>query len=159
VARRPTSSGAPLKPRRWDIWEVELDPAKGDIRHLVMDIVTPSEPANQRQRRVTVGKDQRAVRACLVISIDALNQSNFGTVIVCPITTTYRESFVWRPGLVPEDLTVVAEDWTAKPNWVETDQIATIDVRFDMRRLLAALVNPRKRAAVSDSVAMMLGLE
>ena len=133
MARRSTPSGAPLKPRGWDIWEVDLDPAKG--------------------------REQRGVRACLVISIDALNQSNFGTVIVCPITTTFRESFVWRPGLVPEDLTVVAEDWTAKPNWVETDQIATIDVRLGMRRMLATVVNPKKRAAVSDSVAMMLGLE
>jgi len=33
--------------------EIELAP-DGGIRSLVMDIVTPSEPANQRQRRVTV---------------------------------------------------------------------------------------------------------
>jgi mRNA-degrading endonuclease toxin of MazEF toxin-antitoxin module len=134
VARRSAPpTRVALKPRRWDIWEVNLDPAKG--------------------------REQRGVRACLVISIDALNQSNFGTVIVCPITTTFRESFTWRPGLVPEDLSVVAEDWTAKANWVETDQIATIDVRLGMRRMLATVVNPKKRAAVSDSVAMMLGLE
>lgn len=124
---------AALQPRRWEIWEIDLNPAKG--------------------------REQKGVRACVVISLDALNQSSFGTVIVCPITTTYRESFTWRPGLVPEDLAVVAGDWEAKPNWVETDQIATIDVQLGVRRHLATLTNAKKRTAVTDSVRMMLGLE
>ena len=121
------------KPRRWRIWEVDLNPAKR--------------------------REQRGIRACLVISLDALNQSNFGTVIVCPITTTYRESFTWRPGLVPGDLVVVARDWEAKPSWVETDQIATIDVQLGLVRHLATLTNREKRRAISDSVRMMLGLD
>lgn len=121
------------KPRRWEIWEIDLNPAKG--------------------------REQKGVRACLVVSLDALNQSSFGTVIVCPITTTCRESFTWRPGLVPEDLAAVAGDWEAKPNWVETDQIATIDVQLGVRRHLATLTNAEKRQAVTDSVRMMLGLE
>lgn len=123
----------PTKPRRWEIWEIDLNPAKG--------------------------REQQGVRACVVISLDALNQSNFGTIIVCPITTTYRERFTWRPGLVPDDLRVAAADWEAKPNWVETDQIATIDVARGARRQLATLVNAKKRQAISDSVRMMLGLE
>lgn len=129
---RAPARAAP-KPRRWEIWEIDLNPAKG--------------------------REQKGVRACLVISLDALNQSSFGTVIVCPITTTYRESFTWRPGLVPEDLAVAAGDWEAKPNWVETDQIATIDVQLGVRRQLATLTNAKKRKAVTDSVRMMLGLE
>jgi len=40
--------------------EIELAP-DGGIRHLVMDIVTPSEPANQRQRRVTVNVTKDSV--------------------------------------------------------------------------------------------------
>ena len=120
------------KPRRWEIWEVDLNPAKG--------------------------REQRGVRACLVISIDALNQSNFGTVIVCPLTTAERPSFEWRTGLVPEDLTVVARDCEAKPNWVETDQIATVDVQLGLRRHLATLGNTKKRTLISESVRMMLGL-
>jgi hypothetical protein len=40
--------------------EIELAP-DGGIRHLVMDIVTPSEPANQRQRRVTVNVTRDSV--------------------------------------------------------------------------------------------------
>lgn len=129
---RPSVRLAP-KPRRWQIWEIDLNPAKG--------------------------REQKGIRACLVLSLDALNQSNFGTVIVCPITTTYRESFTWRPGLVPEDLDVVADDWEAKPNWVETDQIATIDVQLGVRRHLATLVDTKKRTLIGDSVRMMLGLE
>lgn len=129
----PGAAPAVAKPRRWEIWEIDLNPAKG--------------------------REQQGVRACLVISLDALNQSNFGTVIVCPITTTYRANFTWRPGLVPADLAVVADDWEAKPNWVETDQIATIDVQLGVRRQLATLLDTKKRQAVSGSVRMMLGLD
>ena len=131
-SHRP-APGVAAKPRRWEIWEIDLNPAKG--------------------------REQQGVRACLVISLDALNQSNFGTVIVCPLTTSHRETFTWRPGLVPHDLALVARDWEAKPNWVETDQIATIDVQLGVRRHLATLTDTRKRKAVADSVRMMLGLE
>lgn len=130
----PRAPAAPVsRPRRWQIWEVDLDPAKG--------------------------RERKGVRACLVISLDALNQSNFGTVIVCPVTTTYRENFTWRTGLVPEDLDVVARNWEAKPSWVETDQIATIDVQLGVIRHLATLANLQKRRAIADSVRMMLGLD
>ena len=126
------------KPRRWEIWEVNLNPAKG--------------------------REQKGVRPCLVISIDALNQSNFGTVIVCPLTTTERPNFKWRTGLVPADFSVVARDWTVEPNWVETDQIATIDVALGLgggttRGHLATLRNAKKQSEVNSSVCMMLGLQ
>ena len=53
----------------------------------------------------------------------------------------------------------MAGGWEAKPNWVETDQIATIDVQLGLVRHLATLTNQEKRLAVSDSVRMMLGLD
>jgi mRNA interferase MazF len=130
VAKRATTSAA--KPRRWEIWEIDLDPGKG--------------------------REQQGVRPCLVISIDALNQSNFGTIIVCPMTTKDRPSFKWRPGLVPSELHVVANGWTAKASWVETDQFATIDVQIGAGRHLATLTDAKRRAAVEDSVRLMLGL-
>lgn len=130
MARVATNASA--KPRRWEIWEIDLNPGKG--------------------------REQQGVRACLVISIDALNQSNFGTIIVCPMTTKERASFKWRPGLVPADLMVVAKGWTAKASWVETDQIATIDAQIGAHRHLATLVDAKKRAAVEESVRLMLGL-
>lgn len=128
-----SASSVTAKPRRWEIWEIDLNPVKG--------------------------REQKGVRACLVISLDALNLSSFGTIIVCPLTTTHRASFKWRPGLVPGDLHVVDHEWEAKPNWVETDQIATIDVQLGVRRHLATLTDTRKRKAIADSVRMMLGLE
>lgn len=129
---RSAGTRAP-RPRRWEIWEFDLDPAKG--------------------------REQRGLRACLVISTDALNQSDFGTVVVCPMTTTYRQHFTWRPGLVPEHLWVATSAWEPKPSWVATDQIATIDVRLGARRQLATLVAPDRRRAIADSIRMILALE
>jgi mRNA interferase MazF len=55
---------------RGEIWEVDLDPRRG--------------------------REQQGVRPCLVVSTDGLNRSM--SVIVCPITTTERPEFRWRPG-------------------------------------------------------------
>jgi mRNA-degrading endonuclease toxin of MazEF toxin-antitoxin module len=121
-----------VKPRRWELWEIDLDPGKG--------------------------REQGGIRPCLVISIDALNQSNFGTIIVCPITTAERPSFRWRVPVLPVHLTNVATDWKPRPHWVETDQLATIDLELGGRRRLATLQDRRRRLLVEDSVRMMLGL-
>jgi mRNA interferase MazF len=109
---------------RGEIWEVDLDPRKG--------------------------REQSGVRPCLVVSTDGLNRSRFGTVIVCPITTTYRESFRWRPGLEPADLRLADAGWTPKPHWVETDQIVTVDRAERLRRHLATVVNRAKMHEVDD---------
>ncbi|HEY7818286.1 MAG TPA: type II toxin-antitoxin system PemK/MazF family toxin, partial [Vicinamibacteria bacterium] len=84
------------KPLRGEIWMIDLDPKKG--------------------------REQHGVRPCLIVSTDALNRSNFGTVILCPITTTKRESFEWRVGIEPKDLRVADRSWQARPHWVATDQ-------------------------------------
>ena len=109
---------------RGEIWEVDLDPGKGH--------------------------EQAGVRPCLVVSSDGLNRSRFGTVIVCPITTTYRETFRWRPGLVPSDLRIADATWTAEPHWVETDQITAIDRAERLLRHLATLTNRDRMRAVDS---------
>ncbi len=109
---------------RGEIWEVDVDPRKG--------------------------REQTGVRPCLVVSTDGLNRSKFGTVIVCPLTTTYRETFRWRPGLVPEDLRIADAGWSAQPHWVETDRIVAIDRAERLCRHLATLVNVEKSRAVDD---------
>lgn len=103
---------------RGEIWEVDLDPRKG--------------------------REQAGIRPCLIVSNDGLNKSDFGTVIVCPITTTHRPIFEWRPGLVPEDLQIADESWEAKPHWVATDQIVTIDRAQRLLRHVATVTNPEK---------------
>jgi mRNA-degrading endonuclease toxin of MazEF toxin-antitoxin module len=107
---------------RGEIWEVDLDPRKG--------------------------REQAGIRPCLVVSTDGLNRSKFGTVIVCPITTTHRETFMWRPGLVPGDLRIADVAWDAVPHWVETDQIIAIDRAERLLRHLATLTNREKIQAV-----------
>ncbi len=71
-------------------------------------------------------------------------------MIVCPITTTHRKSFKWRPGLIPADLRIADATWKAKPHWVETDQIVTIDRAERLLRHLATLTNPEKSREVDS---------
>ena len=107
---------------RGEIWEVNLNPRRG--------------------------REQRGIRPCLVVSTDGLNRSRFGTVIVCPITTTRRASFTWRPGLVPADLRVTDSSWKPEPHWVETDQIVTIDTSERLVRKLAVVASRERMREV-----------
>ena len=120
---RPATGAIPTALRR-EIWEVDLDPRKG--------------------------REQQGVRPCLIVSTDGLNKSKFGTVIVCPITTTERKGFVWRPGLVPADLRIADASWTPERSWVETDQIVSIDRTHRLIRHLATLENPEKVAEIDE---------
>ncbi len=107
---------------RGEIWEVNPSPRKG--------------------------REQKGIRPCLIVSTDGMNRSRFGTVIVCPVTTTRRERFVWRPGLVPRDLRVTDATWTPLPSWVETDQVVTVDVAERLVRKLAVVSDPEKMKEV-----------
>ena len=120
------------KPLRGEIWSFDLNPKKG--------------------------REQKGVRPCLVVSTDALNRSDFGTVVVCPITTADRPTFRWRVGLVPDDLRLADQSWRPRPHWVETDQIVTVDTKHRALRHLATLVDEDKLQAVDDSLRMMLNL-
>lgn len=115
---------------RGEIWEINLNPRKG--------------------------REQKGTRPCLVVSTDGMNRSRFGTVIVCPITTTERERFVWRPKVVPEDLRVTDTTWTPRPHWIETDQIITVDVSQRLIRQLAIVVNADKMKDVDSWLQKLL---
>jgi mRNA interferase MazF len=115
---------------RGEIWEINLNPRKG--------------------------REQKGIRPCLVVSTDGMNRSRFGTVIVCPITTTERERFIWRPKVVPDDLRVTDTTWTARPHWVETDQIITVDVRQRLIRQLAVMANAAKMKEVDTWLQRLL---
>ena len=120
------------KPLRGEVWMFDLDPKKG--------------------------REQKGVRPCLVVSTDALNRSDFGTVIICPITTTERPRFKWRIAVTPGDLRLADTGWQPEPHWVETDQIVTVDTRHRALRHLATVMDEEKLQAVDDSLRMMLNL-
>jgi mRNA interferase MazF len=120
------------KPLRGEIWMFDLNPKKG--------------------------REQRGVRPCLIVSTDALNRSDFGTVILCPITPTSRPRFQWRVGLAPGDLRLADTGWKPKPHWVQTDQLVTVDTNRRALRHLATVVAEEKLRRVDESLQMMLNL-
>jgi len=123
---------ARLKPLRGEIWLFDLNPRKGH--------------------------EQQGVRPCLVVSTDALNRSEFGTVILCPITTTERHTFRWRVGLTPNSLRLADESWEVKPHWVATDQIVTVDTAQRAIRHLATVTDEESLRQVDESLRMLLNL-
>jgi mRNA interferase MazF len=120
------------KPLRGEVWMFDLNPKKG--------------------------REQKGVRPCLIVSTDALNRSDFGTVIICPITTTERPHFKWRISVAPADLRLTDKGWQPQPHWVETDQIVTVDTQYRALRHLATVVNEEKLQSVDESLRMMLNL-
>ncbi|MFN2383459.1 MAG: type II toxin-antitoxin system PemK/MazF family toxin [Gemmatimonadota bacterium] len=128
----PGPAAVRSQPLRGEIWAFDLNPTRG--------------------------REQRGIRPCLVVSADALNRSRFGTVIICPITTTERPTFRWRPGLRPEDLRTADVDWAPHPHWVATDQIVTVDTAWRALRHLATVVNREKVRAVESSLRLLLDL-
>jgi mRNA interferase MazF len=120
------------RPLRAQIWEFDLNPKKG--------------------------REQKGVRPCVVVSHDALNRSSFGTVVVCPITTRQKPAFRWRPVVMPEDLEVVEPAWQARPHWIMTDQIVTVDAQHRALRQLATIVRRERVAELDESLRLILGL-
>ena len=120
------------KPLRGEVWMFDLNPKKG--------------------------REQKGVRPCLVVSTDALNRSDFGTVIICPVTTTERPHFKWRVAVATADLRLADTSWEPKPHWVETDQIVTVDTQHRALRHLATILNEERLRSVDDSLRMMLNL-
>jgi mRNA-degrading endonuclease toxin of MazEF toxin-antitoxin module len=102
------------------------------------------------------GREQQGIRPCLIVSTDGLNRSRFGTVIVCPITTTERKGFRWRPGFTPQDLRIADATWRAEPHWVETDQIVTVDAAQRLLRHLATVSNPQRMQEVDEWLRRLL---
>ena len=131
--REPPHGRSGKRPLRGEIWEVDLNPRRG--------------------------REQKGRRPCLVVSTNALNRSQFGTIIVCPITTTERPSFRWRPGVAPTDLSLEDPAWEAKPHWVATDQIVTVDTATRALRHLATIVEADKMAEVDASLRLLMSLK
>ncbi len=121
-----------LRPLRGEIWKFNLNPKRG--------------------------REQKGVRPCLVVSTNALNRSQFGTVIICPITTVERLRFKWRTAIVPADLRLADANWEPKPHWVQTDQIVTVDTGHRAIRHLATVINDKKLRSVDASLRMLLSL-
>jgi mRNA-degrading endonuclease toxin of MazEF toxin-antitoxin module len=120
------------KPLRGEIWMIDLNPKRG--------------------------REQKGVRPCLIVSTDALNRSDFGTVILCPITTTERPSFTWRVGLQPGDLRVADVKWQPKPHWVATDQIVTVDTTKRAIQHLGTVISTEKLHRIDESLRLLLKL-
>lgn len=120
------------KPLRGEVWMFDLNPKKG--------------------------REQKGVRPCLVVSTDPLNRSEFGTAIVCPLTTTQRPHFKWRVAVATADLRLAGSSWEPRPHWVETDQIVTVDTKHRALRHLATVINEERLRSVDDSLRMMLDL-
>lgn len=115
---------------RGEIWEIDLNPRRG--------------------------REHKGIRPCIIVSTDGLNRSRFGTVIVCPITTTERPKFVWRPALQPADPRITDASWTPHPHWIETDQIVTVDVERRLIRHLAVVIAPDRMAEVDSWLRRLL---
>ena len=120
------------KPLRGEIWMIDLNPKRG--------------------------REQKGIQPCLIVSTDAMNCSDFGTVILCPITTTERPSFKWRVGVHPKDLRVADAEWKAKPLWMATDQIVTVDTPHRAIRHLATVVGAEKLRQIDESLRLLLEL-
>jgi hypothetical protein len=60
--------------------------------------------------------------------------------------------------VLPQDLEVVESDWEARPHWIMTDQIVTVDARHRAVRHLATIVRPERVAELDDSLRLILGL-
>lgn len=119
-------------PRRGEIYEINLDPAKGS--------------------------EQKGRRVCLIVSSDAINKTTLGTAIACTMTTTHRPNFKWRPKLDPEDLDIHDLGWTPKTSWVQTDQVITLDTeegRF--LKHVATVKAPERMMEVTRWLRLMLG--
>ncbi|MFL6233715.1 MAG: type II toxin-antitoxin system PemK/MazF family toxin, partial [Thermoanaerobaculia bacterium] len=87
-----------------------------------------------------------------------LNRSEFGTIIICPITSQEHPSFKWRVAFVPADLRLADANWQPKPHWVETDQLVTVETSHRALRHLATVISEKKIRLVDDSLRMMLSL-
>jgi len=120
---KPLLAGPPAaEPRRGEIYEINLDPAKG--------------------------REQKGRRYCLVVSGDPMNASGLGTAIVCPMTTRYKPSFKWRTKLEAADIEVVDASWRAETSYVQTDQLLTLDV--EEGRFLRHVGTVRSRSKLAD---------
>jgi hypothetical protein len=61
-------------------------------------------------------------------------------------------------GLEPDDLRVADVTWRARPHWVATDQIATVDTGRRAIRHLATISSADKLRRIDESLRLLLSL-
>ncbi|HSN15938.1 MAG TPA: type II toxin-antitoxin system PemK/MazF family toxin [Anaeromyxobacteraceae bacterium] len=98
----------------------------------------------------TLGREQRGVRPCVVISDPAVNaDQRFPVIAVVPVTGTRGEGALY-PALAP------GASGLTKPSWALVDQLRSVDKRR-IRRVFGR-ISPAELAAIDDGAALFLGL-
>jgi mRNA interferase MazF len=98
----------------------------------------------------TLGREQRGVRPCVVVSDPAVNSDlRFPFVAVVPVTGTPGVGALY-PALAP------GASGVAKPSWALVDQLRSVDKRR-IRRVFGRVSGAELRA-IDDGAALFLGL-
>ncbi len=98
----------------------------------------------------TVGREQRGVRPCVVVSDPAVNaEQRFPLVAVVPVTGTAGEGALY-PALAP------GASGLTKASFALVDQVRPVDKRR-IRRVFGAVAAP-ELAAVDQGLELFLGL-
>jgi len=100
-----------------------------------------------------------ALKAMAAPTATVLRQGTPSTIAAAQLVP--GDAVVLEAGrIVPADLRVAASAWKARPHWVETDQIVTVDTRERAIRHLATITNPANgcpsaNAPTIENAAMM----
>ena len=98
----------------------------------------------------TLGREQRGVRPCVVVSDPAVNSDQrFPVIAVVPVTGTPGEGALYPP------LSPGASGLT-KPSWALLDQLRSVD-KQRIRRVFGR-VSPAELAGIDEGAALFLGL-
>ncbi|HEV3121009.1 MAG TPA: type II toxin-antitoxin system PemK/MazF family toxin, partial [Isosphaeraceae bacterium] len=110
-------------PARGEVWTVNLDP--------------------------TVGREQAGLRPVVIVSVDDLNNSPRGLVIIAPVTGTFRA--------LPTHIAVVPpEGGLKKPSVVMAEQVRAVSKVRLGRRL--GILRQATMGRVEEHLRMLLGL-
>jgi len=98
----------------------------------------------------TLGREQRGVRPCVVLSDPAVNaDQRFPVIAVVPVTGTPGEGALYPPlGPGASGLT--------KPSWALVDQLRSVDKRR-IRRVFGR-ISSAELAAIDEGATLFLGL-
>ena len=98
----------------------------------------------------TLGREQRGVRPCVVVSDPAVNaDQRFPVIAVVPVTGTPGEGALY-PALSP------GGSGLTKPSWALVDQLRSVD-KQRIRRVFGR-ISVAELAAIDDGAALFLGL-
>lgn len=98
----------------------------------------------------TLGREQRGVRPCVVISDPAVNaDQRFPAIAVVPVTGTRGEGALY-PALAP------GTSGLTRPAWALVDQLRSVD-KQRIRRVLGR-ISRSELAAIDEGATLFLGL-